>query len=376
MPGSIPVGRWRGIEVDAHWTVFVTAGLFAVVLATGTLRQAHPGDAGAAYWGVAVGTTLALFVSLLAHEVAHALTARHYGVEVTRITVWLLGGVTELSDSSPTARADAAIAAAGPMTSLGFGLLTGILAVVVGTSGLVGTALLWLASVSVLLAVFNLLPGAPLDGGRILRAFLWWRSQDRERAAERAARTGTALGYGLIGLGALEALLGVTAGLWLLLVGWFILSGANAERAVAADQHLADLEAVDVMTPVQVVAPTWWTVAQLVEHLSPARIAAGVFPVVDLAGHTAGICTVADLDAVPAAQRTDTRLGQCAARHAMPVVVTPETSAGEIAARIRPVRGIAVVEEGNYPVGLVTELELGRATHLSLLGWRTGRHAS
>ena len=374
LPGSIPLGHWHGVEVDAHWTLCVTVGLFTVVLATGTLPQAHPGDPRAAYWLVAIGTALALFFILLAHELAHAVVARGFGVEVKRVTLWLLGGVTQLGGASPTARADALIAVAGPVTSLGFGLVSGLLAVLVGTSGLVGTALVWLASVSVLLAVFNLLPGAPLDGGRLLRAFLWWRCQDRDRAAERAAQSGRVLGYLLIVWGVLMAIAGEAAGLWLALVGWFIVSGASAERAAAADEHLADLVAVDVMTPVQVVAPAWWTVEQLVEHLSPNRVAAGVFPIVDITGHTNGICGLADLDSVPAAHRADIRLASLAARHVPPVLVTPETSAAEIAARIRPHRGIAVVEDMNHPVGVVTELELGRAVHLSLLGWRTTSH--
>jgi CBS domain-containing protein len=104
-------------------------------------------------------------------------------------------------------------------------------------------------------------------------------------------------------------------------------------------------------------------------------MATGVFPVVDLTGHTTGICTVADLDVVPSPRRTDTRLGALAARHVAPVVVVaPDTGAAEIADRIRPQHGVAVVEDLNHPVGVVTERELGRATHLALLGWRVAPH--
>jgi len=170
LPASIPLGHVRGVEVDAHWSVLVTEGLFATVLATSTLPGAHPGDTGTAYWLVAVGTAVVFILTLLAHELAHAVVARAYGIQVNRITLWLLGGVTDLGGPSPTARADALVALAGPATSLGIGTVSAILAAIVGTSGLVGTALVWLASVSVLLAVFNLLPGAPLDGGRVLRA--------------------------------------------------------------------------------------------------------------------------------------------------------------------------------------------------------------
>jgi Zn-dependent protease/CBS domain-containing protein len=376
LPASIPLGRWRGVEVDAHWSVIVTLGLFATVLATQTLPQAHPGDSPTAYWLMAVGTASALLLTLVAHELAHALTARACGMQVTRITLWLLGGVTELGGPSPNARTDGLVALAGPVTSLAVGVVSALLALWAGTGGLLGTALVWLASVSVLLAVFNLLPGAPLDGGRLVRALLWWRFGDRDRAGVLAARAGSVLGYILIALGLLDAFAGLPAGLWLALVGWFILSGAGAEQAAARDQHLGGLSAADVMTPLTVVAPAWWTVEQLVEHLSPNRIAAGTFPVVDVDGHTIGVCTVADLRAVPASHRADTQVGALARGHPSPIIVAPDADAAGIAAQVRVHRCVAVVEAQNRPVGVVTAVELGRAAQLTVLGWRTAPHGS
>ena len=371
LPGSFPLGHWRGVEVDGHWTVLVTLGLFATVLATVTFPEAHPGSTRTAYWLVAIGASLVLFLTLLAHELAHALVARGFGMEVKRITLWMLGGVTELGSPSPTARADALVALAGPATSLGIGVVTAVLAVLVGPSALLGTALVWLASVNVLLALFNLLPGAPLDGGRLLRAAMWWRYQDRDRAAELAARAGRVLGYALIAVGGFYALAGLAAGLWLALVGWFILSGANAEKTAAGDAHLTGLKVADVMTPVLVPAPAWWSVERFVAHLAPTRVASGVFPAVDLAGKTAGVFTLGDLEAVPARHRADTRLEVLAARRGSPLVIAPDVDVAEIAAQIRLHGGIAVVEADNQPVGVVTALELSRAAHLTALGWRT-----
>lgn len=371
LPASIPLGHWRGVEVDAHWSVLLTVGLFATLLATGTLPVAHPGDTQTAYWLVAVGTSVVFLLTLLAHELAHALVARSYGMQVKRITLWMLGGVTDVGGPSPTARADALVALAGPATSLALGAASAVLAVIVGTSGLVGTAFAWLASVSVLLALFNMLPGAPLDGGRVLRALMWWRYQDRDRATMVAARAGRLLGYFLVAFGLLNTLAGFAEGLWLVLVGWFILTGANAEQAAAGDAHLSGLTAADVMTPTTVLAPTWWTVEQFVAQLSPTRFTAGIFPVVDLNGHTAGVVTLADLVRVPASHRVDIRLAALAARRVSPVVVTPDMDAAEVAAQIRPHGGVAVVEQADRPIGVITALELGRAAQLTILGWRT-----
>jgi len=368
---GIPLGRWRGVEVDAHWSVVLTVGLFATILATTTLPDAHPGDTRTAYWLVAVGTALVFFLTLLAHELAHALVARAYGMQVNRITLWLLGGVTQLGSPSPTARADLLVALAGPATSLVMGGVSAVLALLVGTSGLVGTALVWLAEVSVLLAVFNLLPGAPLDGGRVLRALVWWRYDDRDRAALVAARVGRLLGYLLIALGLVDAFAGVAAGLWIALVGWFILSGAGAEKAAASDAHLTGLKAAEVMTPTTVLAPTWWTVDQFVAQLAPNRVGGGVFPVVDINGHTTAVVTLADLDTVPARQRGDTQLGALASRRAAPVLVAADADAAEVAAQVRTHGGVAVVEQADRPIGVITLIELSRAAHLSVLGWRT-----
>ena len=371
LPGSFPLGHWRGVEVDAHWSLLVTVVLFAALLATGTLPEAHPGDTRTAYWLAAVVTSVVFFLSLLAHELAHAVVARAYGIKVERITLWMLGGFTQLGGPSPTARADGLVALAGPATSLGIGLVSAALALAVGTAGLPGTALVWLAWVSLVLAVFNLLPGAPLDGGRVLRALLWWRLGDRDRAAMVAARAGRMLGIVLVAVGLLNAFAGSAAGLWLALVGWFIIGGATAEQAAARDEHLTGVTAADVMTPDPVVAPEWWTVDQMVAHLSPPRITSGVFPVVGLDGHTTGVVTLADLEGVPPAHRGDTRLGVLSGHHPSPVIVPPDVAAAEVGARIRPQRGTAVVEQAGRPIGVVTELELSHAAHLSVLGWRT-----
>jgi CBS domain-containing protein len=130
------------------------------------------------------------------------------------------------------------------------------------------------------------------------------------------------------------------------------------------------------MTPLTVVAPAWWTVEQLVEHLSPIRMAVGTFPVVDVVGHTIGVCTVADLRAVPPSHRADTQVRVLAGRHPSPIIVAPDADAAGIAAQVRLHRCVAVVEAESRPVGVVTALELSRAAQLTVLGWRTAPHGS
>ena len=246
--------------------------------------------------------------ALLAHELAHSLVARRYGVPVTSITLWALGGVSELGGEPPTARADLRIAAAGPAASLAAGLIFGGLAAAVraaGGPGIAIAALGWLAAMNVLLAAFNLLPGAPLDGGRILRAFLWRRTGDRVRGWR--GRVGAALMI----LGTGEVLLWADAGgLWLALIGMFVMSAAAAEAAGgAAAAALAGLRVSDVMTSDPDIGGTWMTVAGFIDGIALHSAQAG-FPVISPGGSLAGVTGVSKLARVPAASRARSTLGQ------------------------------------------------------------------
>ena len=174
--------------MGAHWSTLVVLALFATVLATTELPATAPGYATAAYWVVAVVLAGVFLVSILAHELAHAAVARHHGVAVDGITLWLLGGVAQLHEHARDPDGELRIALAGPAASLIVGVISGVVAGVMyatGGPGLLVGALAWLATVSVVLAVFNLLPGAPLDGGRVLTALLWRRSGE-ERAGAAA----------------------------------------------------------------------------------------------------------------------------------------------------------------------------------------------
>jgi Zn-dependent protease len=233
--GSLPLGRWEGILVEAHWSALGTLGLFGSILATTILPEGHAGESRVTYWLVGAVASAVFLTTVIAHELAHAVVARHHGIKVDRITLWFLGGVTQLGGASPSPRADAAVAVAGPAASLSIGTVFGCLAWWMGDGSVVATAALWLAAVNILIGFFNLLPGAPLDGGRLIRAIAWWRLGDRRAAGLVATRTGRILGIMLLLLGPVEMLAGRFAGLWLVLLGLFIMGGARAEEDAAGD---------------------------------------------------------------------------------------------------------------------------------------------
>ena len=371
--GVVALGRWGGIPVAAHWTGLFTLVLFAEVLATSVLPAARPGEVTVGYWLVGIATAALFLVTLLVHEFAHALTARRLGVGVGGITLWMLGGVTELDGDASSPRAEALIAAAGPAASLGVGGLSVVLAGWVGTSTLIGSALAWLGVISVLLAVFNLLPGAPLDGGRIVRAVVWARSGDRARAENAAGRAGRAVGFGLVGLGLLELALGSAAGLWLALIGWFVISGATAEQRHGAVAGLASLHAGDAMTPVSDVVADWWTLGQFFAAPDAERDARPVLTLVDFGGTATGALTMRDLDRVPVPQRDDTRLRDILrARRRAPLMVTGETPLAAVVAGLHTSGGIAVVVTGDRrPIGTITSSDIAGAVRAHADSTRT-----
>jgi Zn-dependent protease len=363
VPG-IRLGRWRGVPVSARWSVLFTLALFAYILATSALPAARPGHGAGAYWLAGLLTATVFVVTVLAHEFAHAVAARHYGIRVKGITLWALGGFTELDGESPSPRAEALVAVAGPAISIGLGAVTGVLAWWAGGSGLLGAALSWLAATSVLLGVFNLLPGAPLDGGRLLRALLWWRYQDRARASHVAGRVGRALGFVLIALGFVELLVaGSFAGLWIAFVGWFIVGAATAEAHAGELDGLKGVRVGDVIALSPTVLAEWWTVEQVLAQASPDHTGAQAFPVVDLGGRATGALTLRDLQRVPVGRRADTRIREIVrARRVRPLLVRREDVLTEVALPMRQRGGIAVVvDDENHPIGVLTADDLARA---------------
>jgi len=359
---GLSLGRWGGIPVSANWTTLFLLALFAETLAVGVLPSARPGLAGAVYWLAGVATAVVFLATLLAHELAHALTAKRYGVGVRGITLWLLGGVTELDDDASRPRTDGLIAAAGPAASFVLGGLSVLGAWWVGSATLVGSALAWLAAVNILLAVFNLLPGAPLDGGRVLRAVLWARSGDRGRAEELSARAGRVLGYVLIGLGLFEVSGGTSAGLWLVLVGWFVIGGANAERQQSAVTGLKGIRAEQAMTLAPIAVADWWTVDQFFARVDPEQFGTGPFPLVDFGGQATGALTRPELERVPAERRDETRLRDIVAgRRVPPLLVPPSAQLASIVAVLRSHAGLAVVvDDAQHPIGIITAADLNR----------------
>lgn len=238
-----------GVEIRLHYTWFLLAALFVTGLAA-RFRAETPGAGPALIWASAAATAGAFFLGLLAHELSHVAVARSRGLAVRGVTLFALGGVAETAGEPPDHRSELLIAVVGPFTSAVIGALFLGAAALPGLPAMLHAALRWLGGINLVLAVFNLLPAYPMDGGRVLRAAIWKATGSRDRATRLAAAGGQAVAGLMILLGAVGFVRGGGFGsLWLALVGVFLFQAAAASAlSVGAAEALRTLRVGDVMT--------------------------------------------------------------------------------------------------------------------------------
>src|SRR5260370_25527883 len=202
MASSIRLGRIFGIEIGINWSLVFVFALSSWIVATQVLPLDVPGQPALSYWVAGVVGSVAFYACLLAHELAHALVARRKGVKVGGITLWLFRGVSKLDSEPKSAGDEALIAGVGPLTSPAVALVAFLLSFL-PLPVIVADLLGWLAFVNLALALFNLVPAFPLDGGRLLSSFFWWRLGSRQRGVHSAVRISRVVAYLMIAFGAL-----------------------------------------------------------------------------------------------------------------------------------------------------------------------------
>ncbi len=362
MAPSIKIGRLFGIDIGVNWSLIFIFALIAWTLATQflPLPTVAPGQPALAYWVAGAAGAIAFYACLLAHELAHALVARRNGVKVAGITLWLFGGVSRLDGEPKSAGAEALIAGVGPLTSLGVAVIAFALTLLPLPS-LAAYLFGWLAYVNLALALFNLVPAFPLDGGRLLSAWFWWRSGSRQRGVHNAVRIGRVFAYGMIAFGVFALFTGAYInGIWIVFVGWFLLSAGGSEEAGGAVRDL--LRSVPVsaaMTSPVVTVPDWLTVEQFLESVA-AQHPFTTYPVHDPSGQLTGIVRLGDLVRVRA-HRDEERLKD----HARPIADVPTSRPDEdLAALIQRVgtaldQRVLVFDKGQL-VGIVSPVDVAK----------------
>jgi Zn-dependent protease/CBS domain-containing protein len=367
---AIRLGSVRGIRIEANWSVAFIFVLIAFGLATLQFPSVNQHQSALTYAVAAILTAVVFFASLLAHELAHSLVAQRYGLRVEKITLWIFGGVSQLSGDVPSPGAEVWIAGVGPLTSLVLGaIFLGAAGLFAGThpasasvAGVFETALAYLGVTNVALAVFNVIPAAPLDGGRLLRAIVWWRTGDRVKATVWASRSGQAFGW-VFAAGGLYGFF-VTrqwTWLWFAFIGWFLISAASAEaqQAVVTGQ-LRGIRVSQIMTPDPVTVPGSSTVSEFLDgHLFRARHQG--FPVIQEGHRVTGLVTINRIRQVPPDERDRTKLADIACPLADVATAAPDDSVADLLPRLTACadRRALVFRDGRL-AGIVSPSDIAR----------------
>ncbi len=381
---GLTVGRVFGIRITIDWSWIFIFVLVTWNVGTG-LALLHPAWGGGIIWGVAIVAALLFFASVLAHELAHSLVAMARGLPVRNITLFLFGGVSNIQREPRSPGVDFLMTIVGPLTSIVLGIvflaLGGVSAGIFahGVGGTVAgdfdqpspltTMLLWLGQINILLGIFNLIPGFPLDGGRILRSILWAITGNLRTATRWASWVGQAIAWLMI-FGGLAMIFGVQipyfgtgflGGLWLVFIGWFLNAAAiQSYRQVVIGDILGDVPVAQLMRTTVPTVPATSTVSDLVhDHImgSDERC----FPVLQEDDCLAGLVCLDDVRKVPRESWDTTLVRQIMTPMDKVATVTPQEDAGEALNELtgRDVNQVPVVQDGHV-VGMLRRRDVLR----------------
>jgi Zn-dependent protease/predicted transcriptional regulator len=306
-----------------------------------------------------------LFLSVAFHELAHSLVARRYRVAIVDITLFIFGGVAQMRGEPREPKAEFSIAVAGPLSSLALGLIFFACASV-SSHVFWNSLFLYVARLNAVLAAFNLIPGFPMDGGRVVRAYLWKRSKDFLYATRKAADYGQRIALAFIGFGLASLVLGMADGIWLMFIGWFLYSAAQSSSHQASIQSsLMGVTVRDIMVREVVCIPPGATTEEAVNHYF-LRYGFGGFPVLRHDG-TQGIVTLKEIKNVPREQWKSVTVGEIAAPYEEHYLISADMDAWNgLEMMINEDQGrLLVIEQGRI-AGLITRN--GIAQYIQIMG--------
>lgn len=358
MGNSIRIGRIFGVQIGLHPSWFVIALIVTYTLAAGELPNLYRGWSEWLYWAIGAVISLFFFGSVLAHELSHAVVARRFGLRVRDITLFIFGGAATLEGDPKRPLDEALIAAAGPLASLAIGIVLSVADAAIEQEQ-VGAIVGWLGYINISLGLFNLIPGFPMDGGRILHAILWRVRGDRNAATRNAAAVGRLFGYVLIAGGVYLIIQQVSlfGGVWLALIGWFLSNAAESTVAQMSVEHaLRGIKVSEVMENDPPSVSPNMTVAELVndrlirgEHRS--------FLVRHEDGGLAGIVTLSDVRRMARENWESARVTDIMTRYTDLATIGPDAEL-EVALKLLQEREVnqlpVVTDEGRTAVGLLT----------------------
>ena len=370
MSGTFQLGRLFGIDIKFHFTWIFIFLLVAWSLAGSFLPANYPGWSTSTYWTVGIIGSALLFASVLVHELSHSLVAISRGYKVSGITLFFLGGVSEIAEEAAHASEEFWIAVVGPASSVVLAVVFWVLLQAIsGTNSQVEALFQYLAFINLALAIFNLIPAFPMDGGRVLKAAVWQATGSLPKANAVATTTGSLLGYGLIGVGIIIAFTtgNFLSGLWLVFIGWFIQSAASSTRQQFHVQTaLSGLTVGDAMREqVPTVGPGVTVQALLEEYVT--REFERVY-LVSLGDTFQGLVSVSDIRQIPPEERGSKFVTEIMTRASDVVAVSPSDPLEVALERLasNDINQLVVLENGR-PVGLLNRRDILSVLEISEL---------
>ena len=365
--GGIEIFKVAGIQVAIDYSWLVIFALILWSLASGYFPKEYPGYSTGIYWLVGLVATILFFGSVLAHELCHAAMGNRLGEGVHRITLFIFGGMAELEHEPTSGIDELKIAAVGPLSSI---VMAGVFWLIAREVGAAPATALWkavfsyLAFINLALALFNLLPGFPLDGGRMLRAALWIRWGDLRRATAAAADWGNTIAWGLIAFGAMEIFAGaLIGGMWLIFIGLFLRSAASSGyQSMIVEQALSGARVREIMVRDPIVLGPDETVADAIENYF-LRYGFGGFPVA-ADGKVLGVVALAQVRDCPASERASKRIGAVMRPAEGTIEIAPGAGVTDAIRQMvaADIGRLLVVDQGVL-VGLITRTGVTRYVH-------------
>lgn len=356
-------GAWHfatvmGIPIRVHFSWLLVFGLITWSLSTFYFPQAAPDLPAASYWIRGTLAALLLFASVAFHELAHSFVAKRYSMSIDSITLFVFGGVAQINGEPPHPRAEFWIALAGPLSSL---FLSGLFFVLFGVAtGGIQALFLYLAKINLIIALFNLIPGFPMDGGRILRSAIWGKTENFFYATQKASSIGRKIAILFIFFGVFSLFTGVPAGLWLMLIGWFLYSAAQTSyKQSTLKEALSGVKVKNAMVEDMVVVNPDASIEEVINGYF-LRYGYGGFPVMDK-GKFLGMLTLKETTAVAKEEWPTVKVSDVYVPHDKKWQVSPEDDVSQaLELMVTEDKGRIAVMENDRVVGLITRNGVAR----------------
>lgn len=363
--GSLKIATIMGIPIRIHFSWLIIFGLITWSLSTFYFPKAAPQLPAASYWISGAIAALLLFMSVAFHELSHSFVAMKYKLSIVNITLFIFGGVAQMKGEPPSAKAEFRIAIAGPLSSFFLSFVFGI-AYTLSTTQVTKALFLYLTQLNLILGVFNLIPGFPMDGGRVIRAFLWKKTNDFFYATRKASNYGQKIAMFFIIFGLFSIFWGFPGGLWLMLIGWFLYSAAQASyQQVSLQETLNLIKVRDIMVRDIVTISSDITIDTAVNDYF-LKYGYGGFPVVD-DGNFLGFVTLKEIKDVPRERWKDVRISEIFVPHDKKWEVSEEDDAIKaLELMISEDKGRLVITDRGAVIGLITRN--GIARYVQIMG--------